>query len=106
MKSLRLLFAAAIATGLLLVGVFWVRAHQTAASDARLCRKVDRLDAAFFAFVTHSKPPKPGQYGYDYWKSHHKSEPVGAPGGSPPPGLVALLKSAACDPSNLPSKRP
>jgi hypothetical protein len=102
-KRLRLLFVGAIAVGLLVVGIFWWRAHQTGATDARLCRKVDRLGSALFVFVSSQKPPKPGDYGYAYWRTHHRSEPVGAPGGKPPPALLALLRSAACDPANLPS---
>lgn len=105
MTRLRLLFVGAIATALLIVGVFWLRAYQTTASDAKLCRKIDRLDALFYGYVTRSKPLKPGQYGYAYWKAHHESEPLGAPGGKPSPELVALLKSAACDPKNLPSNK-
>lgn len=99
-----LLFLGAVAAGLLVVVVVFVRAHQTASSDAKLCRKVDRLDAALLAFVSKSKPLRPGQYGYAYWLSHHKTERIGAPGGPPPQALVKLLKSAACDPANLPSQ--
>jgi hypothetical protein len=91
-------------TAVLLIGVFWLRSAQTSSSDRQLCRKIDRLDAALFGAVSSSKPPKPGEYGYAYWRTHHKTEPFGAPGGKPSPALIALLKSAACDPSNLPSQ--
>jgi hypothetical protein len=97
------LVAGAFLTGCLLVGAFWLRSHQTSSSDAKLCRKIDKLDAALLAFVSSQKAPQPGEYGYDYWRTHHKSEPIGAPGGKPPKGLVALLRAAACDPKNLPS---
>lgn len=98
----RLVIFAAL-SGLLLIGVFWLRAAQTSSSDRQLCRKIDRLDAALVAFVSSSRAPKPGDYGYAYWTTHHKTEPTGAPG-KPPQALLELLRAAACDPSNLPSQ--
>jgi hypothetical protein len=94
----------ALVTGTLLIVIFWIRSIQTSRSDAALCRKVDKLDAAIIAFVSTQKAPKPGEYGYAYWTDHHKTEPTGAPGGKPPKELVSLLRQAACDVHNLPSQ--
>lgn len=97
-------FFAVLFAATLLVSFFVWRAYQTTRSDVVICKKIDRLDAALIAIVSHSTAPKIGQYGFTYWKSHHLTEPDGAPGGVPPAAVIKALRLAACDPDNLPSK--
>lgn len=80
------------------------RAHQTTAADARLCRKVDRLDLALIHIVeAGAKPPKPGAYGYDYYKTHPSEATTLRRAGSQADAAVDELRKAACDPKNLPT---
>lgn len=88
-------------SGLAIPSVLWYRSHVTAQADRRVCVKIDRLDTALLAIVRRQPAPKPGDYGYAYWRAHHNREPNGAPGGPPAAGIIAALEKAACDPSNI-----
>lgn len=101
------LFLITIASGAVIVGLLWARAHQTASSDVKICRKVDELDRALLGILRRAqKPLTPGEYGYAYWRAHPE-EKLGRPGTKSTKGQLAEgladLRSAACNPRNLPS---
>lgn len=80
------------------------RAKETTAADARLCNKVDKLDVALINIVAASaQAPKPGEYGYAYFKAHpEEASSKGRLHGQVDKAILKL-RSAACDPSNLPT---
>lgn len=80
----RLMVACCLVASSLLVGVFWFRGFEQASINDKICRKVDRLDAAIIHMIRTPQriPPTPArQRVLDR--------------------IVADLEAAACDPQNL-----
>jgi hypothetical protein len=91
----------AIFTGVVLTGVLAVRALQTNRIDRQVCTKIDRLDNALIAIVQGAVVvPKPGDYGYTYYRTHPR-EAASLRAGKPTAAQLATLRAAACDPSNI-----
>jgi hypothetical protein len=89
----RMLLLLAIATGLLLVGTFALRAYLTDKTDVELCDTIAALIAR-----GHPSNLKPGDYGYSYAQAHQDEWPKKLP---PAQALEKAKEQLGC--SNLPS---
>ena len=100
------LSALALAVSFFAIG--WVIARKATAiqrgalANRVICTKVDKLDEALIQIVKSSgrKPPRPGDYGYDYYV-HHPREARSLRGGRVNAGTLRILRRAACDPKNI-----
>jgi hypothetical protein len=77
----------AVLVGGALVAFFFWRAHNQAAADAKLCRKIDRASVAWITFIEDQPVPKRT----DQIKQRND--------------LLRALRHALCSPSNLPTTK-
>ena len=102
------LVVSAVAMVVSLAAAGWAWSHRSSAiaegatANRVLCAKTDRLDNALIQIVKSSgrKPPRPGDYGYDYYV-HHPREARTLRGGHVNDGTLRILRMAACDPANI-----
>jgi hypothetical protein len=99
MNGHRLVYAAVFA-GVLVGVVIFLRSWQTNEADRSICKDVDRLEQVLERIViAGAVPPKPGEYGYAYWKAHPE-EAANRPRLTV--AQIQTLREGACDPDSLP----
>jgi hypothetical protein len=102
-KVLPVVVAVSLAAFLMATGLLISRIKNGRDQRVTICRKVDRLDSALILFVRKPLvPDKPGQPGYRYYHDIAPDEAKTLRTGKQSQVLLRLLRSAACDPSNLP----
>lgn len=103
----RKLIATCLIAGLLVGLSIFYRAHLNAETASQICLKVDRLNAALITLTSsYGAPTRPGEPFFDYFQSHPGERATLVAGqAEQTKKALRILRSAACDPSELPAVR-